>query len=82
MTLRHGSCARYPIVYLGCIHTKVRDGDVRVKAVYLVLGIKLAGENEILGLWIAQSARSLVRMTSCGSEATGQIQTRKTETPM
>jgi len=26
-----------------------------VKAVYLALGINLAGEKEILGLWIAQS---------------------------
>lgn len=45
----------YPIVYLDCIHTKVREGAVRVKAVYLALGINLAGEKEILGLWIAQN---------------------------
>ena len=36
--------AVYPIVYLDCIHTKVREGAVRVKAVYLALGINLAGE--------------------------------------
>jgi len=48
--------ALYPIVYLDCIHVKVRDnGAVRVKAVYLVLGINLAGEKELLGIWIAQS---------------------------
>ncbi len=29
--------------------------DARVKAVYLALGINLAGEKEILGLWIAQN---------------------------
>lgn len=46
----------YPIVYLDCIHVKVRDaGTVRVKAVYLALGINLAGEKELLGLWIAQT---------------------------
>ncbi|HCF4538089.1 IS256 family transposase [Pseudomonas aeruginosa] len=45
----------YPIVYLDCIHTKVRDGAVRVKAVYLALGINMAGEKEILGIWIAQT---------------------------
>jgi putative transposase len=28
---------------------------VRVKAVYLALGISMAGEKEILGLWIAQT---------------------------
>jgi putative transposase len=48
--------ALYPIVYLDCIHVKVRDGGVvRPKAVYLALGINMAGEKEILGLWIAQT---------------------------
>jgi putative transposase len=48
--------ALYPIVYLDCIHVKVRDGAVvRAKAVYLALGINMAGEKEILGLWIAQT---------------------------
>lgn len=47
--------ALYPIVYLDCIHVKVRDGSVRVKAVYLAIGINLAGEKEVLGLWIAQT---------------------------
>ena len=46
----------YPIVYLDCLHLKVRDsGIVRNKAVYLALGINMAGEKEILGLWIAQT---------------------------
>ena len=48
--------ALYPIVYLDCIHVKVRDsGAVRIKAVYLALGINLAGEKELLGIWIAQT---------------------------
>lgn len=46
----------YPIVYLDCIHVKVRDtGAVRVKAVYLAIGINMNGEKEVLGLWIAQT---------------------------
>ncbi len=48
--------ALYPIVYLDCIHVKARDaGAVRAKAVYLALGINMAGEKELLGLWIAQT---------------------------
>jgi putative transposase len=48
--------ALYPIVYLDCIHVKTRDaGAVRAKAVYLALGINMAGEKELLGLWIAQT---------------------------
>lgn len=46
----------YPIVYLDCIHVKVRDsGAVRNKAVYLAIGVNLAGSKEVLGLWIAQT---------------------------
>ncbi|CAN4277501.1 IS256 family transposase [Pseudoxanthomonas sp. LjRoot125] len=47
--------AVYPIVYLDCIHVKVREGAVRVKAVYLAIGVTLAGEKEVLGLWLAQT---------------------------
>ncbi|CAE6868449.1 hypothetical protein R75461_08429 [Paraburkholderia nemoris] len=44
--------ALYPIVYLDCIHVKVRDsGSVRTKAVYL----NMDGHKEVLGLWIAQT---------------------------
>jgi putative transposase len=48
--------ALYPIVYMDCIHVKVRDGGVvRAKAVYLALGINLEGQKELLGIWIAQT---------------------------
>jgi len=42
----------YPIVYLDCIHVKVRGGAVRVKAVYLAIGVP---KKEMLGLWLAQT---------------------------
>jgi len=46
----------YPILYLDCIHIKVRDtGAVRVKAVYLAIGVNFTGHKEVLGLWIAQT---------------------------
>ncbi|TLS65255.1 IS256 family transposase, partial [Mariprofundus erugo] len=46
----------YPIVYMDCIHVKVRhDGMVRTKAVYLALGVNISGEKELLGIWIAQT---------------------------
>lgn len=47
--------AVYPIVYLDCIHVKIRDGSVRVKAIFLAIGINMSGEKEVLGLWIAQT---------------------------
>jgi len=46
----------FPIVYLDCIHVKVRDtGAVRVKAIHLAIGVNMSGEKEVLGLWIAQT---------------------------
>jgi len=47
--------AVYPIVDLDCIHVKVREGAVRVKAVYLAIGITMNGEKEVLGLCLAQT---------------------------
>lgn len=48
--------AVYPILYLDCIHVKVRDnGAVRTKAVYLAIGVNMDGHKEVLGLWISQT---------------------------
>jgi transposase-like protein len=50
--------ALYPFVYLDCIHVKVRDSDiVRVKAVYLALGINLDGAKELWDFVSAKVAR-------------------------
>lgn len=48
--------ALYHIVYLDCIHVKARDaGTIKVKAVYLALGMTMSGEKELLGIWIART---------------------------
>ncbi len=48
--------AVYPIVYFDCLFVKSRqDGAISSKAVYLALGINMAGEKELLGLWLAQT---------------------------
>jgi putative transposase len=46
----------YPIVYFDAIWSKVRDeGPVVKVAVYLALGITMAGQKEVLGMWAANS---------------------------
>lgn len=46
----------YPIVYFDAMVAKVRqDGRVINKAIHLVLGINMAGQKELLGMWIAQT---------------------------
>lgn len=48
--------ALYPILYLDALQVKIRDGaQVRNKAIYLAIGINLAGTKEVLGLWVAQT---------------------------
>lgn len=46
----------YPIVYLDCIHIKIRqDKRVSNKAIYLALGINLDGQKELLGIWLNEN---------------------------
>jgi transposase-like protein len=45
--------AIYPIVYLDCIHLKLRrDGRVVNTAVYIVLGVDVDGQRDVLGHWV------------------------------
>jgi putative transposase len=42
----------YPLVFLDALVLKIRDGGtVQRKACYLVLGINLDGDREVLGMW-------------------------------
>jgi putative transposase len=46
----------YPIVYFDALWGKVRvNGQVAKVAVYLALGITIAGQKEVLGMWAAQT---------------------------
>jgi putative transposase len=46
----------YSIVFLDAIHYKVRqDGHVQSKAAYMVVGIDLDGQKDVLGMWIGEN---------------------------
>lgn len=48
--------AVYPIIYLDCIVVKIRqDKQVINKAIYLVLGVSMDGQKELLGLWLSEN---------------------------
>ncbi len=48
--------ALYPIVYVDCLVVKVRENQRIInKALYLVLGVDLDGQKDLLGMWLAQS---------------------------
>lgn len=43
--------AIYPVVFIDCIHVKVRDGQVANRPIYVALAVTVDGTREILGLW-------------------------------
>jgi transposase-like protein len=46
----------YPIVYLDALVVKIRDGNtVRNHACYVVMGVTLEGERDVLGLWFQKT---------------------------
>jgi len=48
--------AVYPIVYLDALHLKIRtDGRVQTRAVYVALGVTMAGNKDLLGMWIGEA---------------------------
>ncbi|QGK72245.1 IS256 family transposase [Allosaccharopolyspora coralli] len=42
----------YPVVLIDAIHVKIRDGAVANRPVYIAVGITLAGERDVLGMWV------------------------------
>ena len=42
----------YPIVLIDAVHVKIRDGRVANRPVYVAVGVTLAGERDVLGLWV------------------------------
>ncbi len=46
----------YPVVFLDAIHYKVRlDGHIVKKAAYMVIGIDIEGQKDVLGIWIGEN---------------------------
>src|SRR3954452_457671 len=41
----------YPVIFIDAIVVKARDGQVRNKPIYVVIGVTVSGERDILGLW-------------------------------
>ena len=43
--------ALYPVILVDCIYVKIREGQVSNRPIYVVMGITLDGERDVLGLW-------------------------------
>jgi putative transposase len=42
----------YPVLLIDCIVIKVRDSQVANRPVYVVIGVNLDGERDVLGMWL------------------------------
>lgn len=41
----------YPVIFIDCVHVKIRDGQVANRPIYMALAVTCEGTREILGLW-------------------------------
>ncbi|WP_405363738.1 IS256 family transposase [Kitasatospora sp. NBC_00085] len=41
----------YPVIFIDCVHVKIRDGQVANRPIYVALAVTVEGTREILGLW-------------------------------
>ncbi len=41
----------YPVIFIDCIHVKIRDGQVANRPIYVALAVTAEGGRDILGLW-------------------------------
>ena len=72
---RRGSAGRsirlYPVLLIDAIVIKVRDSQVANRPVYVVIGVNMDGERDVLGLWLGPT----------GGEGAKQWMTMLTELP-
>ena len=47
----------YPVLFIDAIVVKVRDGQVVNRPIYVVVGVTVHGERDILGLWLVTAVR-------------------------
>jgi transposase-like protein len=42
----------YPVVLIDAIYVKIREGTVANRPIYVAVGINVAGERDVLGMWV------------------------------
>lgn len=44
----------YPVLFIDCIHVKIREGNVANRPIYVARGVTVDGTRDILGLWVGE----------------------------
>lgn len=58
----------YPVLFIDAIVVKIRDGSVANRPVYVVCGITLDGERDVLGMWIGHGGEGAKYWTTVLTE--------------
>jgi hypothetical protein len=65
----------YPVVFIDCVHVKVRDGQVANRPVYVALAVTVDGTRDILGLWAGDGGEG----AKCWLQVLAEIRNRGVE---
>jgi putative transposase len=44
----------YPVIFIDCIHVKIREGNVANRPIYVALAVTVNGTRDLLGLWAGE----------------------------
>jgi len=44
----------YPVIFIDCIHVKIREGQVANRPIYVALAVTVEGTRDVLGLWAGE----------------------------
>jgi putative transposase len=58
----------YPVLLIDALQMKIRDGAVANRPVYIAIGINLAGERDVLGMWVGTGGEGAKHWMACLSE--------------
>ncbi|GAA3130798.1 hypothetical protein GCM10020255_004490 [Rhodococcus baikonurensis] len=56
----------YPVLFIDCIHVKIREGNVANRPIYVAMGVTGDGTRDILGLWVGEHGDGEERSTGFG----------------
>jgi putative transposase len=62
----------WPVLFLDAIYVKIRDGQVSNRPIYVAMGINVAGERDVLGMWVGTGGESSKHWAGCLTELTNR----------
>ncbi|BCJ32286.1 IS256 family transposase [Actinocatenispora sera] len=58
----------YTVLLIDALYVKIRDGQVSNRPVYVAVGVNLAGERDVLGMWVGTGGEAAKHGMACLAE--------------